>query len=107
MIRDTCFFLETDFDFFAKKMTRGKSRGKGVHDISEANNRRKMPIIFDFKHQVPSDLVVSRFFTSEIGNIVRTYSPVCYERWFKVPTSDKKELREKLLVSLNLIQFIH
>ncbi|TQE11352.1 hypothetical protein C1H46_003086 [Malus baccata] len=57
-----------------------------------------MPIIFDFKHQVPSDPVVSGFFTSEIGNIVRTYSPVCYKRWFKVPTLEKKKLQEKLLV---------
>ena len=92
-------FLETDFDFFAKKITRGKSCGKGVHDISEANNRLKMPIIFDFKHQVPSDSVVLGFFTSEIGNIVWTYSPVCFERWFKVSASEKKKLQEKLLVS--------
>ena len=88
-------------------MTCGKSCGKGVHDISEANNGQKMPFIFDFKHQVPSDLVVSSFFTSEMGNIVRTYSRVCYERWMKVPALYKKELRKKLRVSLSLIQYFH
>ncbi|XP_048421901.1 arp2/3 complex-activating protein rickA-like [Pyrus x bretschneideri] len=79
--------LETNFNFNAKKMTRGKSCGKGLHDILEANNGKKKPVIFDFKLQVPSDLVVSSFFTTEIGNIIRTHSPVCYKKWMKVLSS--------------------
>ncbi|KAB2606774.1 hypothetical protein D8674_006491 [Pyrus ussuriensis x Pyrus communis] len=90
--------LETDFNFKAKKMTCGKSCGKGLHDILEANNGKKMPAIFDFKLQVPSDLVVSGFFTTEIGNIVWTHSLVCYKKWMKVPSSEKRTLQNKLLV---------
>ncbi|KAB2595435.1 hypothetical protein D8674_030885 [Pyrus ussuriensis x Pyrus communis] len=80
--------LETDFNFNAKKMTRGKSCGKGLHDILEANNGKKMPVIFDFKLQVPNDL---------IGNIVRTHLPICYKKWMKVPSSEKRTLGNKLL----------
>ncbi|KAB2606509.1 hypothetical protein D8674_006226 [Pyrus ussuriensis x Pyrus communis] len=90
--------LETDFNFNAKKMTRGKSRGKGLHDILEANNGKKMLVIFDFKLQVPSDLVVSCFFITEIRNIVQTHSPVCYKKRMKVPSSEKRTLWNKLLV---------
>ncbi|KAB2615322.1 hypothetical protein D8674_021910 [Pyrus ussuriensis x Pyrus communis] len=90
--------LETYFNFNAKKMTCGKSCGKGLHNILEANNGKKMPVIFDFKLQVPCDLVVSGLFTTEIRNIVRTHSPVCYKKWMKVPSSKKRTLRNKLLV---------
>ncbi|KAB2610914.1 hypothetical protein D8674_018946 [Pyrus ussuriensis x Pyrus communis] len=68
--------FETDFNFNAKKMTRLKSCGKRLHDILEANNGKNMPVIFYFKLQVPSDLVVSGFFTTEIRNIVWAHSPV-------------------------------
>ncbi|XP_050116536.1 uncharacterized protein LOC126594332 [Malus sylvestris] len=90
--------LEIDFDFIAKKMTHGKSCGKCLHNILEANGGKKIPVIFDFKLQVPNDLVVSGFFTTKIGNIVRTHSPVCYDKWMKVSPQEKRTQRDKLLV---------
>ncbi|TQE12575.1 hypothetical protein C1H46_001787 [Malus baccata] len=85
--------LETDFNFNAKKMTHGKSCGKCLHDILEANNGKKMLVMFDFKLQVPSDLVVSGFFPTEIGNIVRTHSPVYYKKSFWVDGETKPKLQ--------------
>ncbi|TQD70597.1 hypothetical protein C1H46_043872 [Malus baccata] len=84
-------------------MTRGKSCGKGLHNILEANGGKKMPIIFDFKLQVPNDLVVLGFFTTEVENIVQTHSPVCYKKWMKVSPQEKRTLRDKLLLSTGCI----
>ena len=85
--------------FLEKKRKRGKSRGKGLHNILEANGGSKMPIIFDGRFQVPNDDKVAARFTSEIGNIIRTSAPVCYLRWSKVPLDEKRKMRESLLVS--------
>ncbi|XP_021823723.1 uncharacterized protein LOC110764971 [Prunus avium] len=57
-----------------------------------------MPVIFDLKHQVPSDDKVGALFSSEIGNIVRTSTPVCHLGWKKVSTDDKGKMRDSLTV---------
>ncbi|KAL6269762.1 hypothetical protein ACE6H2_026673 [Prunus campanulata] len=57
-----------------------------------------MPVIFDLKHQVPSDDKVGALFSSEIGNIVRTSAPVCHLGWKKVSTDDKGKMRDSLIV---------
>ncbi|KAL6269678.1 hypothetical protein ACE6H2_026589 [Prunus campanulata] len=89
---------ESSYDFSGKKHKRGRSCGKGLHDILEANDGKKMPVIFDLKHQVPSDDKVGALFSSEIGNIVRTSAPVCHLGWKKVSTDDKGKMRDSLTV---------
>ncbi|CAL9020398.1 unnamed protein product [Prunus brigantina] len=89
---------ESSYDFSGKKHKRGKSCGKGLHDILEANDGKKMPVIFDLKHQVPSDDKVGALFSSEIGNIVRTSAPVCHLGWKNVSTDDKGKMRDSLTV---------
>lgn len=92
-------FIESSYDFSGKKHKRGKSCGKGLHYILEANDGKKMPVIFDLKHQVPSDDKVGALFSSEIGNIVQTSAPVCHLGWKNVSTDDKGKMRDSLTVS--------
>ena len=78
---------------------RGKSVGKGTLDLVSANGGKKLVVLWDPDHWVPSDMLVSKKFTSEIGITIRSYAPVCYRGWSKIMSETKRKLREKLEVS--------
>lgn len=86
-------------------MTREKSFGKRLHDIFEANDMKKMLVIFDLSRKFQLMWVCQLFFTSEKGILVRSDAPVYYKRWMKAPAEDKEKLLASLLVSLILLGF--
>ncbi|XP_040361778.1 uncharacterized protein LOC121049199 [Rosa chinensis] len=79
------------------KRKRGKSGGKALQDLIKANGG---PLCVDFHPtiHVPSDDIISKMFTSEIGITVRGGAPVCQYGWSDVDEDDKRDLREDLQV---------
>ncbi|PRQ30843.1 putative transposase, Ptta/En/Spm, plant [Rosa chinensis] len=79
------------------KRKRGKSGGKALQDLIKANGG---PLRVDFHPtiHVPSDDIISKMFTSEIGITVRGGAPVCQYGWSDVDEDDKRDLREDLRV---------
>lgn len=93
-------YAETLNEDSNKKRTRGKSCGKGLHEYVEANGGKRVTLPFNSILQVPINRIMSGKFTTEVGCIVRSHAPVCHDGWKKVPETDKKKLREALLVTL-------
>lgn len=88
------------------KRKRGKSCGKALQELIKINGG---PLRVDFHPtmNVPSNLTISKMFTSEIGIIVRSGAPVCNYGWSDIPEEpDKRELREDLRVSLSSMRFM-
>ncbi|XP_050381975.1 uncharacterized protein LOC126798925 isoform X3 [Argentina anserina] len=86
----------SDSTTLCTKRKRGKSVGKGTLDLISANRGKKLVVVWDPDHWVPSDGKISRRFTSEIGITIRSYAPACYGGWSKIEPDIKRKLREKL-----------
>jgi hypothetical protein len=63
-----------------------------------ANGGKKLVVVWDPDHWVPSDKTISQKFTSEIGITIRSYAPIYYRGWSKIGDDIKRKLREKLEV---------
>lgn len=82
---------------------RGRSYGKCLHELIEANDGKPLIVAFDPKLKVPINKMVHTLLTNEIGTSIRTHAPVCHKLWEKVPDDDKKKQIVNLLVSLILV----
>ncbi|VVA38577.1 PREDICTED: transposon [Prunus dulcis] len=76
---------------------RGRSYGKRLQELIEANDGKPLTVAFDPKLKAPINKIVHTLLTNEIGTSIRTHAPVCHKLWEKVPDDDKKKQIVNLL----------